>query len=171
MKNGSDTDRSQNKKVLDACCGSRMFYFDKNSNLVHFNDLRNISERLCDGRLLEIRPDSQYDFCHLPFSDEIFSLVIFDPPHLFNIGASSWMAKKYGKLDRNSWKDDIRNGFMECYRVLKTDGTMIFKWSEADVSEKELLSILPVRPLIGDRGRGKNTLWLVFFKNKPLVLN
>ena len=38
------------KRILDVCCGSKMFYFNKNNPLVHFNDLRKLEEPLCDGR-------------------------------------------------------------------------------------------------------------------------
>ena len=40
------------KKVLDACCGSRMFWLDKNDDRAHFNDIRKESHILCDGREL-----------------------------------------------------------------------------------------------------------------------
>ena len=29
-----------------------------------------------------------------------------------------------------NWKEEIRAGFKECFRVLKPNGTLIFKWSE-----------------------------------------
>lgn len=44
-------------------------------------------------------------------------LVVFDPPHLNKLGKSSWMAKKYGVLGLD-WKEDLRRGFSECFRVL-----------------------------------------------------
>ena len=83
-----------NKPVIDVCCGSRMFYFDKQDNRVLFCDKRNESHILCDGRTLEIKPDVQLDFTNLPFPDETFYLVCFDPPHLIHVGRNSWLAKK-----------------------------------------------------------------------------
>lgn len=151
------------KKILDACCGSRMFYFDKNNSNVHFNDIRNLEDTLCDGRKLTIKPDTQYDFRNMPFEDCSFNLVVFDPPHLLKIGDSSWMAKKYGKLP-NNWKNYIKQGFDECMRVLKNDGVLIFKWSELDIKQSELLKVLDCQPILGDRGRGNNSIWLVFMK-------
>ena len=38
------------KRVLDACCGSRMFYFDKADPEVLFADNRELETTLCDGR-------------------------------------------------------------------------------------------------------------------------
>lgn len=84
------------KKILDACCGSRMFWFDKNNENVVFMDNRQESCTLQDGRKLEVNPDVIGDFTKMPFDDETFYLVVFDPPHLLRAGKSSWLVKKYG---------------------------------------------------------------------------
>lgn len=105
------------KKILDACCGSRMCWFDKGNPDALFLDCRSEEHTLCDGRMLEIKPDVVGDFRKMPFPDNAFYLVLFDPPHLNKLGESSWMSKKYGRL-LPSWKDDIRQGFEECMRVL-----------------------------------------------------
>lgn len=34
----------------------------------------------------------------------------------------------------SGWRQDIRQGFEECFRVLKPYGTLIFKWSEVQVT-------------------------------------
>ena len=106
------------KKILDACCGSKMFWFDKENENTVFMDNRHFEDTLCDGRTLEINPDVIADFRHMPFQDESFYLVVFDPPHLLKAGENSWLAKKYGKLKSDTWKEDIRQGFNECMRVL-----------------------------------------------------
>lgn len=38
------------KTILDMCCGSRMFYFDKHDPNVLFTDIREYHDTLCDGR-------------------------------------------------------------------------------------------------------------------------
>lgn len=38
------------KPILDACCGGKMFYFDKSDGRVLFQDIRKIKTTLCDGR-------------------------------------------------------------------------------------------------------------------------
>ena len=121
------------KKILDACCGSRMCWFDKDNPDTVFMDCRSEEHTLCDGRRLEIRPDVVGDFRKMPFPDNSFYLVLFDPPHLNNLGESSWLAKKYGRL-LPSWEDDIRQGFEECMRVLKPNGTLIFKDYDGNIS-------------------------------------
>lgn len=161
---------SCDKPVLDACCGSRMFWFDRNDSRAVFVDKRSEEHWLADasskwgGRTLKIDPKIQADFTKLPFSDASFAVVIFDPPHLVRIGKSSWMARKYGKLDEN-WREALRLGFAECFRVLKPEGTLIFKWNEHDVPVSEILALTPERPLVGQRcGKSAKTHWIVFMK-------
>lgn len=150
------------KKILDACCGSRMFWFDKNNENVVFMDNRQESCTLQDGRKLEVNPDVIGDFINMPFDDETFYLVVFDPPHLVRAGKNSWLAKKYGIL-KDGWQDEIRKGFNECMRVLKKNGTLVFKWSEQQVMVSDVLKAIDAKPLFGTR-RGK-TIFLVFMKS------
>lgn len=63
------------KSILDACCGGKMFYYDKNDERVLFQDIRNISTHLCDGRLFEVKPDVQADFTNMPYEDETFYVL------------------------------------------------------------------------------------------------
>ena len=151
------------KKILDVCCGSRMFWFNKNHEDTIFMDNRELEDTLCDNRKLTIKPDIKADFRCIPYEDNTFYLVVFDPPHLLKVGDNSWLAKKYGKLDTN-WKADIKKGFDECMRVLKPNGTLIFKWNEEQIKLSEILSILDYKPLFGNR-RAK-THWLVFMKKE-----
>ncbi|MFH0071109.1 class I SAM-dependent methyltransferase [Peribacillus sp. NPDC056705] len=148
-------------KILDACCGSRMFWFDKEHEDVIYMDKRQVEDVLCDGRTLNVNPDVIADFRNMPFEDNPFYLVVFDPPHLIKAGEESWLAKKYGRLDE-LWQFDIRQGFAECMRVLKPNGTLIFKWNEEQVSLGDVLDAIGYKPLFGNK-RSK-THWLVFMK-------
>ncbi|MBC1229786.1 class I SAM-dependent methyltransferase [Listeria booriae] len=149
------------RRVLDACCGSRMFWFNRNHEDAIYMDIRKFSDTLCDGRKLEINPDIVADFKEMPFADESFYLVVFDPPHLLKAGKNSWLGKKYGILGQD-WENEIAQGFMECMRVLKTNGTLIFKWNEDQIKLNEILKVIDTEPLFGNR-RSK-THWLVFMK-------
>lgn len=152
-------------RILDACCGSRMFWFDKHNPLVTFMDNRIFEDTLCDGRSLRVKPDIVGDFRNIPYPDESFNLVVFDPPHLLKAGENSWLAKKYGKLNAESWKEDIKKGFSECFRVLKKDGILVFKWSETDIAVSDILKLTPQKPLIGHKsGRLNKTHWILFVK-------
>lgn len=152
------------KVILDACCGGRMFWFDKQDGRATFCDIRNEQHILCDGRELIINPDCVADFTNLPFADDSFYMVVFDPPHLLNVGQNSWLAKKYGRLQDN-WQQMIADGFKECFRVLKPNGTLIFKWSETDIKVSQILALTDQKPVIGHKsGKTANTHWIVFMK-------
>lgn len=112
-----------------------MFWFDKNNPDVLFVDKRSETVTAKDGdkvRTIEVKPDIIADFTDLPFKDESFYMVVFDPPHLKSLGETSWMVKKYGKLPEN-WKDVISKGFDECIRVLKPHGVLIFNKRDAKI--------------------------------------
>jgi len=113
-----------------------------------------------------IEPDEIVDFRKMPFPDESYSLVLFDPPHILKTnGKQGTMTRRYGWLERDTWKDDIRAGFSECWRVLKRDGVLIFKWSIANIPLKEVLKLAPAPPLFGNRtGKSGSTMWLTFMK-------
>lgn len=150
-----------------------MFWFDRKNPDAVFVDKRRETHSLADSssaggrRMLVIDPDIQADFTALPFEDESFSLVIFDPPHLVRNGAKGWLAKKYGKLE-GDWREELRAGFVECFRVLKPDGTLIFKWNENDVPVSQILALTPAQPLIGNRcGKSAKSHWIVFMKPQP----
>lgn len=140
------------KPILHACCGSRMFWFDKSNPNVLFCDIREESHVLCDNRELTISPDKIVDFRNMPFADNTFQMVVFDPPHLHKLGKETWMAKKYGTLFP-TWEQDIKLGFDECMRVLKPMGTLIFKWNEAQVTLNQVLAIISTPPPIWARYR------------------
>jgi 23S rRNA G2069 N7-methylase RlmK/C1962 C5-methylase RlmI len=150
------------KTIIDVCCGSKMFWFSKNHPQAVYMDIRELEDTLCDGRKLIIKPDIIGDFKDIPFPDNTFKLAVFDPPHLVKAGEKSWLAKKYGILPQD-WKNEIKQGFDECMRVLEPHGILIFKWNEDQIKTKEVLSAIGQLPLFGDR-RAK-THWMVFMKN------
>lgn len=155
---------SEAKIILDACCGSRMFWFDKENPLVLFTDIRDEEHTLCDGRSLKVHPDIVSDFTNMPFLNESFKLVVFDPPHLLNVGKESWLAKKYGKLPED-WPRVIKKGIDECFRVLENYGVLIFKWNEDQITVKEVLKAIGRQPLFGHTtGRHGKTMWMCFMK-------
>lgn len=159
--------------VLDACCGSRMFWFDRDDGRAVFADIRRETHELADSssaggaRKLVIDPDVLMDFRDMPFPTDHFHLVVFDPPHLIRNGKTGWLAKKYGKLGAD-WRDDIRAGFSECFRVLRPFGVLIFKWNEHEVRVSDLLALTIEKPLFGNRcGKSAKSHWIVFMKGDP----
>ena len=78
-------------QILDPCCGGKMLWFNKNDRRAAFCDRRREKHILCDGRFFEVNPDTVCDFRKLPFPDESFFLICFDPPHLLQAGETSWI--------------------------------------------------------------------------------
>ncbi len=155
------------KTILDPASGGRTFYFDKSDPRVMFGDIREYEQHtLTNGQVITIKPDMVMDFRNLPFNDNTFATVIFDPPHLTGLSEKSWIRKKYGVLDKDSWRDDISKGFTECFRVLKQGGTLIFKWNEFSIPTKEVIKLSPIKPIIGHpSGKRMGTHWLLFIKD------
>lgn len=160
------------KKVLDATCGSRMIWFDKNNPIALYVDRRELEHEQIwksgngkSTRYINIHPDIIADFTCLPFEDNSFYHVVFDPPHLIKISESAWLYKKYGKLECDTWKQVIHDGFAECMRVLKPNGTLIFKWNEFDIPVKDVIEAIGYSPLYGNRsGKQQKTHWMAFIK-------
>ena len=160
--------------VLDACCGPRMFWFNREDPRALFIDkragvyARDLGTKKTKGRRpIVVAPDVLADFTTMPFADESFYLVVFDPPHLTasRVGnhKNSIMANSYGVLSK-TWPRELEQGFTECFRVLKPGGTLVFKWAETCISVAAVLrAALPMLPLFGNRS-GKATHWYVFMK-------
>lgn len=149
-------------QILDACCGGRMMWHRKDDPRVLAMDARRERIPLCDGRVLEVNPDVMGDFRRMPFFSGQFRLVLFDPPHLVRAGCKSWLKAKYGKLDKATFKDDLRRGFAECWRVLSHGGTLVFKWNTEQIPLREISAAFPAEPVF-KTGKGK-TYIIIFFK-------
>jgi hypothetical protein len=152
----------KNKVILDATAGFRMMWFDKN----HPNCLY-IDERK------DCNPDEVQDFRNLPYPDESFKLIVFDPPHYLD----KWhnpnikLNQDYGLLRFETWQSDLKKAFKELWRVLAPFGVLVFKWNNHDVDYKEVYNIFPVKPLFGQqikKSRSKkhpcSTKWFTFMK-------
>lgn len=164
MKEGAD--------ILDVCCGPRMFYdrASKDRQDVIYMDIRSgvhLEYVHPNGTVSEwnIEPDIIGDFRSIPFEDCRFSLVVFDPPHLVR-AHSGIITQKYGKLPKE-WKADLRQGFNECFRVLKDGGFLNFKWSETEIPLSEVTPLFPVRPMYYNR-QGRHGAWFMFRKEGRL---
>lgn len=157
------------KPILDVACGGKMFYFNKSDSRVLFCDKRKIKTRLCDGREYEVNPDILADFTNLPFADNSFKLVVFDPPHLLHNTDSEitgWQQIKYGAL-QGDWKSELKKGFAECFRVLEPNGILIFKWNETNITVSEILKLTDQKPVMGNKSdKRSNTHWICFMKGE-----
>jgi len=170
LRDGFFAARKQNYRVLDVCCGGRMFWFNKSDSRAVFVDNRIETHWLKDSsvkggqRKFQVLPNVQADFRNLPFPCGYFHAVVFDPPHFDTTGPKSWLRAKYGTLE-DDWQSMLRSGFAECFRVLATNGTLIFKWNEYQVKVSEVLKLTDSKPLFGHKsGRHSNTHWVAFTK-------
>lgn len=158
------------KSILDPACGGKMFYYDKSDDRVLFCDIRNLSTELCDGRVFSVTPDMNIDFTNMPFQDNCFNLVIFDPPHLIRYSrnqTTGYQQIKYGSLTRN-WRETLTLGLKECFRVLKPGGVLIFKWNETNIKASKILELTTYKPVIWNKsGKASETHWIVFMKEHP----
>ena len=161
------------KPVLDVCCGSKMMWFDRKDSRAVYNDIRSNEKYVMDRgtpgtkgkKDVYILPDTVADFKNLPFENDTFFHVVFDPPHYTKakIGQGA-LAFLYGKLE-GDWREGIKAGFAECFRVLKPNGTLIFKWCETQFPLREILALTPHKPLYGHRsGKKAQTHWVAFIK-------
>lgn len=162
-----------NPVILDVTCATKSMWFNKKHPLALYCDERKMDKRiLWEGRgkrlgqkrYVEIAPDKIIDFRKLDFPDNSFKLVVFDPPHIKNLGNTSWLFAKYGRLE-NTWAKDLQQGFGECMRVLDDYGTLVFKWNEESVSTADVLKAINYKPLFGHTtSKNGKTIWMCFMK-------
>jgi len=75
----------------------KSIWFDKNNKNVVHCDIRVSREYVGlgkNGRWWDIRPDVRMNFIAMPFPCEFFEMVVFDPPHLKDIGIDVLHCKK-----------------------------------------------------------------------------
>jgi hypothetical protein len=99
--------------VLDACCGSRAFWFQHDDTRALFIDNRSATYRIDSGTPgttgrsdIVIDPDLVADFTAMPFLSESFHLVVFDPPpcstHRTEGSGHSALRRSYRRLARHA---------------------------------------------------------------------
>ncbi|MDH7247095.1 SAM-dependent methyltransferase [Escherichia coli] len=153
------------KTILDMCCGSCIFWFDKQKPCKVFVDILSEQHILCDGRRLVISPDILAVFRALWFADVSFPIVVFDPPHLERVGENAWMGKEYGQQNKDNWRDGLRAGFKEAFRVLRPYSVFIFKWNETQIPVSQILELTDEKGAIWQRtGKADKTHRVIFVK-------
>ena len=163
------------KIILDACCGGKTFWLDKQHPNTIYIDIRTENKGYCPERPnFNIKPDIIADFRNLPFPDKKFKLIMWDPPHFIHKDGMKKLGgfrliKKYGALHAETWRDDLRKGFNELWRVLDDDGVLIFKFHDQHIQHKEVLSLFHTKPLFGTttkQKKGYTCKWFTFIKLK-----
>ncbi|HUS99624.1 MAG TPA: SAM-dependent methyltransferase [Candidatus Thermoplasmatota archaeon] len=163
-------------KILDATCGFRGIWYQKNHPFVTFMDVRkgNIDSKtegvkFKSRRRWKINPDVVSEWKDAPFPDNYFDMIIFDPPHILTEDGKTLSAlqKEYGTLNKNNYKEVLKTGINKLFEILKPEGTFILKWCENSVPVNEIIKLVPYQPLFGSNTKSKGhtaNYWIVFLK-------
>jgi SAM-dependent methyltransferase len=155
------------KYILDACCGGRHMWIQKDNPNTIFMDIRSVPKGTISLQPNWcVEPDIIASYSDMPFDDESFNLINWDIPH--KLGADKGLiTMKYGHLERDTWKETTALGFLECMRVLKPYGVLVFKFADVSVSFREVLELFPIKPLFGTPTKKgvNNTAFFVFMKD------
>jgi hypothetical protein len=160
----------QNKYILDACCGARMMWNNKNHPNTLYIDIRKEQRGFVPRGNWEINPDIVADFTNLP--DEIkshkFKLIVWDVPHFKARKLTGDLLKKFGGLNPETWQSDLKKGFNQLWNILDDFGVLLFKFSDYHIKFKEVLGLFPEEPLFFNKTNstaGKSTTkWFCFMK-------
>lgn len=165
------------EEILDATAGGRSIwlpgqkyhdnalYIDKREREPGFTGQPN--------RKFSIDPDEVQDFRDLPYGDEEFNLVVFDPPHAMRENGmedlKGYVTKSYGALNAETWQSDLQTGFEELWRVLKPGGVLVFKFADNAADFRDVLELAPRDPLFGTTTKKNSECenrWFVFYKEE-----
>lgn len=120
--------------ILDVCVGSAGFYQQRHLKLeeewigidIRKGDFTYKTASAQVPTQVIINPTVLADMKHLPFRENLFSMIIMDPPHT-DAGLLSWLGKHYGSWTRHETIETLRKANVEFERVLKPHGSLILK--------------------------------------------
>jgi len=171
--------REPPEEILDATCGGRSIWHPENKDRddTLYVDKREKAEGFVNegidtdvNKEYSIEPDEVQDYRDLPYEDESFNLIVFDPPHTVRSGGMETLTgvqeRKWGALHGEQWQSDLTDGFDELFRVLSPGGTLIFKFADRAVDFSDVLACSPRQPLFGTSvyDGTVETRWFVFYK-------
>ena len=152
-------------KILDATCGYKGMWYQKNHPFVTYLDKRNgkythwLRSQARRNDVVTISPDIVADWTQiLPFTDNYFDMVLFDPPHFIKPKEEdNTMINRYGYLPTDNWKQILKLGITELFRILKPEGVFILKWAETQKKIDEVLCLFPYKPIFGSQNNKSKT--------------
>jgi hypothetical protein len=164
--------------ILDATSSFRRMWTNKEQPNTIFMDVRSNKKIHEDWKACMIQKcrdtdigfkklTIQADFSHLPFKDNSFIHINFDPPQLIHLGKTSIYYKQFGALEADTWRLVLKQAAKELCRVLAVGGTLNCKWNDRDISDDDVLQLFPIERLygqVGAHGTSSKTSWFTFVK-------
>jgi hypothetical protein len=154
--------RWEEKIGYEATCGGRQWWHrnQKECQVFLYGDIRKIDKGVFENKYMPIdpktgkkktsnwciEPEVDADYRNLRgFPSNHFHNVCWDPPHMIK-WTSGLISMKYGALEQGSgnYFDDLRRGFMELWRILAPNGTLVFKWNDISLPIHKVLSFFPI---------------------------
>ena len=172
------------KFILDATAGRRSMWYNKdNPNTIYMDKEtdEDLFKRYSESLQCRNRPGINItkhktatvhaNFKEIPYPNNSFNLIVFDPPHVITKKMSGSIQKCFGVLNPETWQSELKKGLEECMRVLKPKGVLLFKWNTFSKRVKELYPLFPSDPLFSQTTTGNNqkrnkskTVWFCFMK-------
>lgn len=165
-------------RILDATCGFKGIWYQKNHPFVTFMDKRTGSFNYSDNhkyalnrdRTYRVNPDIISEWKHAPFPNNHFDMIVFDPPHLIIERGKKppAMTQAYGYLYKDNWRKVLKDGINKLFNILKPEGVFVFKWCENSAKVQEVLKFFPYKPLFGSNTKSKghtSNFWILFIKH------
>jgi hypothetical protein len=126
--------------VLDACVGGALMYDGWQSNLedsfisidIRKGSYTQTHDKRWSTKTLEVKPTLLADLKKLPFKNNVFDSIVFDPPH-FACGINSFLRGYYGSWNQQEVKESLKAANLEFARVLKTNRSLLLKIMPTDL--------------------------------------
>ena len=156
------------KPNIDVTAGYRMMWPNKNPPNMIFMDKNKESQRA---------PDILATWEYMPFRDNVFETVFFDPPHKLGrtTGRGHWATpsnKNYYGIDisKTKFRTGVYKGSREFLRVANR---LCFKWNDIELMVERVMTLFPktwekINHLVIDKGLKTGTLthWVTFIKSE-----
>ena len=163
IKNAVDLYIKEGVKIADVTYGKGVFWrlVDISKYDFHPSDILTL-------------PDSPCDFRNLPYENETFDLVVFDPPYAHNPGRMLVNNNyKNAETTKGFYHNDIiqlyYEGINEAKRILKYNGFLFVKCKDEIESSKQKMSHIEIHDYCTSNGFEVIDLFVVVQKVNPVV--